>query len=666
MLTLVEPCAMTHFLDRPDLGCSMLIAACQERGIKTTLIKGQTRYLKDMFVNDSQELWDLMRDLDRQNAKKLGIDKYRKNIQQNGFKKFQIELRKLYEYFIIDKSPRHYLDAQTLEIFIEHFHVFVLTSVCYLTKLNYTKLKIVDRYVSEIIKSNPRYIGFSLHYPFEPFSLAVRKRIKELTGLPIIAGGTMTPFLNLKTLEKTFKEGYFDYLVIGAGEHALPCLIDAIENKKEPSGIANVFYWKNGKIKGNDLKIINDLDKLPYPDYSQFDLDLYLTPKRILPLQTTRGCNWRRCAFCAHHRIYLGQSRMMSVEKIIEVIKHLQESYNCSHFSFHDDELPAIRAKKISEALLSSKLKNISIYSYARTTDGYNNSKLLRSLRKAGFSTFAWGLESGSQRVLDSMDKGINIATAHQVLKKSSQNEITNLCFILFGFPGETRKEAQETVEFLKRNADYIDDILISRFHFNSFSPLGINPRKWGVLDINKNGGFLTSAGMSQIEAKSFISHFEQKRRLNNIKTTSEKLKYFTSSFNSRMLHFLNSSNKLVSNKIIMSSLMHGNLPGIFPIILGKLRKRNGKTIFYPINIMETSFVNRHYAEKERVLSNLEEKIFILSEGILSLEGIISSINNDFNGGPKERYIRKKCLDFFQEIFSRNWALGYSKSWSSP
>ena len=63
MLALLEPCIMKDILDRPHLGCAMLIAACLEKGIKTTLIKGQTRYLKDMFVNDSEELWRLIQDL---------------------------------------------------------------------------------------------------------------------------------------------------------------------------------------------------------------------------------------------------------------------------------------------------------------------------------------------------------------------------------------------------------------------------------------------------------------------------------------------------------------------------------------------------------------------------------------------------------------------------
>src|SRR3989338_1233002 len=233
MLALVELCKTNYILDRPDLGCSMLIAACQEQGIKTTLIKSQTRYLKDIFVNDNRDLWDLIEGLNSQDLKNLKIENYKKYIQEKGLEEFQNELRGLYEYVIADKSVRHYLDAETIERFFNHYKIFITVSAYYLTKLNYNNLKIVNRYIHEIVKDNPNYICVSLQSVFEPLSLAVRKRIKELTAIPIIVGGSMTPFMDLKKLKDTFKDGYFDYLVIGPGEYALPHLIDMLENKKE-------------------------------------------------------------------------------------------------------------------------------------------------------------------------------------------------------------------------------------------------------------------------------------------------------------------------------------------------------------------------------------------------------------------------------------------------
>jgi len=659
MLTLVEPCIMNDILDRPHLGCAMLIAACLEKGIKTTLIKGQTRYLKDMFVTDSEELWRLIQDLKEEN---LGIGEYKKSIQEKGLRQFQDELKNLYQYVIVDKNPRHYFNAILIEKFNNLNKIFKRVYLYYLTKLNHNELKIIDRYVSEIIKSNPRYIGFSLQGNSDPLSRTIRKRIKELTEIPIIVGGALTPFIDLKKLDKIFEEEYFDYLVIGCGDHALPSLIKTLENNKNPKGIMNVFYKKGGRIIGNDLGIIDDLDELPYPDYSQFDLDLYLTPKRILPLQTARGCSWSKCAFCSHHKIYQGKYRTFSLEKVIKTIKHLRNNYNCSHFVFHDDELPPVRAKKISEAILSNKVKEISIYSYARLSNGYNSNKLLRCLRKAGFSTIAWGMESGSQRVLDSMNKRIKVSEMSQILKKSSKNGITNLCFIFFGFPGETQREAQQTVEFLKKHADYIEYVMISTFTFELNSPIGKNPGKWGV-DIKADGSYSTKNGMNSEEFNVFYSELVKGLEINSTKITSDKLKNLLPGHCRVMLRFLISSHVLLSDTILRRYIKGGELNKIFIIILGEIKKKGNRTMFRPINTTETCLINQYHPEKEKVLDSLEEVIFILSDGTLSIEDICFIICNNFKTRNEKEYIYKKCINFFQELFSKNFGLCFEKSW---
>ena len=663
MLALLEPCITHNLLDRPHLGCAMLIAACLEKGIKTTLIKGQTRYLKDMFVNDSEELWRLIQDLKEDDLKKMvGIGEYKKSIQEKGLRQFQDELKSLYQYVIIDKNPRHYFNAILIEKFNNLSRNFMTLYLYYLKKLNHAKLKIVDRYVSEIIKSNPRYIGFSLQGHFDPLSRTIRKRIKELTEIPIIVGGALTPFIDLKKLDKIFEEEYFDYLVIGCGDHALPSLIKTLENNKNPKGITNVFYKKGSRIIDNDLGIIDDLDELPYPDYSQFDLDLYLTPKRILPLQTARGCSWSKCAFCSHHKIYQGKYRTFSIEKVIKTIKHLRNNYNCSHFVFHDDELPPVRAKRISEAILSNKVKEISIYSYARLSNGYNSNKLLHCLRKAGFSTIAWGMESGSQRVLDSMNKGIKVSEMSQILKKSSKNKITNLCFIFFDFPGETQREAQQTVEFLKKHAEYIEYVMISTFAFDLNSPIGKNPGKWGV-DIKADGSYSTKNGMNSEEFNVFYSELVKGLEINSTKITSDKLQYLPSGLNRRMLHFLNSSYRLLPNAPLLECLKKRKLNTIFPIIIGEIKREGNRNIFRPINVTETSFINQYHPEKEKVLDSLEEEIFILSDGTLSIEDIVLTIYKDFKKSYKKECIYKKCTSFFQDIFAKKLGFGFTKSW---
>jgi len=663
MLTLLEPCVTKHLLDRPDLGCAMLISVCQQEGIKTTLIKGQTRYIKDMFLNDSEEIWSLIQNLKENSLKEIGISKYRKSIQGKSIKQFQGELRTLYEYVIIDKNQRHYLNGIMIEKFNNLVTIFSSVYLYYLAKLNYSKLKIIDNYVYEIIKSNPRYIGVSLQGSFELLSRTIRRRLKELTTAPIIVGGVLTPFIDLKKIDKIFEEEYFDYLIVGAGEHALPSLIEELDNKHIPVGIPNVIYKQNGKIKINSLEVINELDKLPYPDYSQFDLDLYLTPKRILPLQTARGCTWRNCVFCSHHNIDLGNYKTFSIRRVIEVIKYLRKTYNCYHFAFHDEELPPSRAKRISEAILNNNLGNISINTYARPIGGYTNN-LLGLMRKAGFTLIHWGVESGCQRILNLMNKGTEESTIGKILKNSSNNKIANLCFLIFGFPGETEKEALQTIEFLKEHAAYIEDILFGFFGLSLNSPMGKRPEKWSVY-IESDNSNLTKGWIIPEKVGTLWSRFIKEIEINSIRITSDKLRYLPPGLNLRMLHFLNSSYQLLLNSMLLEFLKEGRLDSIFPIVLGEVKKKRNKTIFYPINTKETVWINRNLAPKEIILDAIKEKIYILSDGTLSIESIILVIYDDFKMKYTKRYICMQCIKFFENMFSKNFALGFAKSWQS-
>lgn len=661
MFTLVESCLKYNILDRPNLGCAMIIAACQEKGIKTTLIKGQTRYLKDMFISDSQELWSLIRDLKDDDLNKIGMPRYKNSTHEYGLKQFQDELKSLYQEVIVNKNPQHYFNVLKVEKLNNLNRNFSAVYSYYLSELKHNKIKVIERYVSEIIKSNPRYVGFSLEGGFGPLSRIVRKRIKELTGIPIIVGGCLTPFLDLQKLEKIFKEEYFDYLIVGAGERALPSLIEALENRKEPKGIDNVFYKQGGKIKGNNLGVVSDLDALPYPDYSQFDLDLYLAPERILPLQTARGCSWRKCAFCSHHISDFGNYNSFSVKRGIEIIQHLQNTYNCSHFFLNDEELPPRRAKLISEALLQNKLK-VYLDIRARFVEGYNDSNLLRLMRKAGFVSINWGMESGCQRVLDLMNKGTKLSNISKILQKSSKSKIANLCFIFFGFPGETKEEAQKTVEFLEKHSADIAMIMSGPFSLDAHSPIGKNPKAWDVV-IKKNGSFSNKSGMSREEAGAFYAEFIKEFEIGSLGLTADKLRYLLSTHNSRTLLFLISSHMLLSNKAIKSGINGAKLSKIFPVILGEIIKKRSGRIFQPVNSSETSFINQYYRKEEKVLDRVEEKIFILSDGILAIEDIRLAIYRDFEKKYSKRYIYKKCNLFYKAIFSKNLGLGFAKSW---
>lgn len=238
MFKLVEPFIFEDdILNRPLLGPAMLIAACQEKGIKTTLIQGKTRYIRNMFIDYSEELWNLIQDLKEDALGAINTPALIKRYKQSGLKQFQDELKFLYQYLIIDKDPRHYFDASKVMQFINACRSFANVYLYYLDQLHYTKLKIIDHYVCEILKGRPGSVGFSIQAEagnspricrFDSFSRIIRKRIKESSDIPIIVGGPSSPYLDFQKIDKIFKDEYLDYLIVGPGEYALPSLIEAL------------------------------------------------------------------------------------------------------------------------------------------------------------------------------------------------------------------------------------------------------------------------------------------------------------------------------------------------------------------------------------------------------------------------------------------------------
>ena len=404
------------------------------------------------------------------------------------------------------------------------------------------------------------------------------------------------------------------------------------------------------------------MDNLPYPDFSQSNLNLYLSPKKVLPLETSRGCSWKKCAFCARPEGALANYNTFTIERIIEIIRYLSRTYSCQHFAFHDDELPPNRARRISQALLDNKVKGLSFTTRARFDKGYNNRELLGLMHRAGFRSFIWGLESGSQRVLDSMNKGTQVSTITQILKKSSKQGIANICYIFFGFPGETRQEANQTVKFINKYAQYIDALQYTYFRFNVFSLISKKPERWGVR-LNQDGSFSTRTGMTPRDAKVFHDRFHKKFIDETIKGKGSNLNYLPYGRNRTFLISFCSSYKILSDAAVYQYLKKKKFNDIFPLMVADSEDKSERIILHVKNFRNSIFFNEVFLEKQVILEDFQKKIFVFSDGKLSLERIIKDIyERDKNLHSKDQ-IYKRAIACFRDMFSRGWILVFERPW---
>ena len=336
-------------------------------------------------------------------------------------------------------------------------------------------------------KENPGMVGISIVQqkqiiPTFTFSKMIKE---EFPDVHITIGGNIVTRIRdeLKTQDKLF--GYIDSAILYEGENAYLQLVDAVENSKPLSGLPNLIYRDESGIHANKDVCSEDLSKLPPPDFDGLPLEKYFVPKLILPYLATRGCYWGRCTFCDHFQGYVEGFRTMQVDQIVEEIKFLKDKHNTRYFHFTDESYPPALFRKLSQRLIEEKL-DIVWTTHMRFEETLLDEQVWKDVQESGCRYLHFGYESGNQRVLKLMDKATKLDAIQTNLRMSSEAGIWNHIMGFFGFPGETREEAEDSKRFVHENRAHIHSLGFMTFVLGKYSPVAFEPEKYGV-DYYKN-----------------------------------------------------------------------------------------------------------------------------------------------------------------------------------
>lgn len=264
-----------------------------------------------------------------------------------------------------------------------------------------------------------------------------------------------------------------DIVCINEGEHTIRDLIRSLEDKQDLSGVQGIFYKdKNGRIcKNVSRPAIDDLDTLPMPAWGYFPIDIYLCNplgalnrnkwldgraadnggQLSINLSASRGCPYQ-CIYCYHD--FMGQRyRHRSAENILQEIKALSDIYNVTYFHFIDDEFVADR-RFVYE--FCNLMKNFIKSTGKKLTWGCTGrvnlmaEDLIVAMSTAGCISIGYGIESGSQRMLDVINKKVTIWQAKEAIRITKKYLGWADCSFMIGYPGETKQTIQETIDFCK------------------------------------------------------------------------------------------------------------------------------------------------------------------------------------------------------------------------
>jgi len=240
------------------------------------------------------------------------------------------------------------------------------------------------------------------------------------------------------------------------------------------------MIWRRGEeIAHNPRKLIGDVDTIPDPDFSPYTLTDYLNPAPVLPVLASRGCKWARCRFCAHNATYTGGYRSIHAPLVADKLARHQTRYGARHFYFADlyVDVPILRG--LSEELLTRKLK-VNFHILGKPT-AEHSPELFELSARAGLRWVSWGVESGSQRLLDVVAKGTRPEEIEKVLADARAAGISNLAMMIFGIPTSTDEDLARTLDFLSRIHGDISAMTASSFALFSTSPFGRHPEKYNL-----------------------------------------------------------------------------------------------------------------------------------------------------------------------------------------
>ena len=244
-----------------------------------------------------------------------------------------------------------------------------------------------------------------------------------------------------------------DFGVYGEADLTFSEILKAVEQKKSVEGMEGVIWRDNGYVKFLKPKVIINLDQVPMPSRHLLKMDIYRPSPanyRRLPattLMTSRGCPYQ-CIFCS--RPTEGTAfRAHSAERVVDEIEHLVTKYGIRDIQIFDDTFSLIpsRVEKICKGIIERKLD---VWWNCMTRVDKINPELLLLMKQAGCYEIGFGIESGSDRILQFIKKATTTDLVRKGVKMTKDAGIDVRGFFMIGFPTETREEIMQTIEFAK------------------------------------------------------------------------------------------------------------------------------------------------------------------------------------------------------------------------
>ena len=373
----------------------------------------------------------------------------------------------------------------------------------------------VEQVAERLIKAQPEFIGITLFTVGVWQAVQIARRVKrQQPHCKIIVGGPHISSMGRETMQR-FPE--FDIAVIHEGEQVLPALLEQLTETNDLATINGIIYRADGEtIQTPPAPSINDLDSLPMPawdllaDFPNTNLPaIYDYPQSpVATLVASRGCPFL-CKFC-DTSTFGAKVRANSPQTVFNMMNYLKQNFGIRHIQFVDDLFLAsrIRTLALCDLIIENQL-NMTWSCTARVDTVKQD--VLKRMHQAGCWEISFGLETGSNELLQKMEKAARIEVSEQAVNWTAEAGIRCKGLFMLGYPGETRETMELTKAFVRR-------IPMTTMNLTKFTPYPGSPIYRNIYGTNiKEDHWEKMNGMNFIWEPEGLSVQELDREYQNI-----------------------------------------------------------------------------------------------------------------------------------------------------
>ncbi|MBW1779539.1 MAG: radical SAM protein [Deltaproteobacteria bacterium] len=340
--------------------------------------------------------------------------------------------------------------------------------------------------IPERVKEHkPAVVGISVPFPHQVIpAFKIAAIVKQTSPHVHVTMGGAFPSCHFRNLREPRIFDLVDSIILDHGEVPLLRLVRELRKPASDLGkVPSMMRRVRGTIQTTEPDAVPDLESLPVPDYRVFPLDGYFLPRKdiLFPLRLSRGCQWRRCAFCMNKLDLLRKYHHPNIDLVYDRLLALHAQTGCQAVVFSEDAATPEMLEIISKRLVEDRIR-LRWQTQTRISPALTLDRCI-AFKKAGCIRLFFGVESYSNRLLKLIRKGISTRLIDQTLSNLSWAGLPAVVYMIAGLPTETEDEALSGFKKIQlmQQKGLIQRYRYSLFRILKYSDISEHPEKYGI-----------------------------------------------------------------------------------------------------------------------------------------------------------------------------------------